>query len=326
MQFHNFAAFELGSKTKKHLRNADFIERAVNAALAPSRESKRVTKHLLDKVTFRSFGPLGFPELARADLHDRVFLKKAVEHTLRTLVPEVALPDAWAFDVEFSIDGSFIVGTDLEFAKLNVQYHKRVPPEDSSLSPAFLLSFIFNARADAYLSADYMAEIVTTPVSSGIIRAKFRELVAKRDRSASQIEIFQSQFLDDAKAVREVINSGERSFDEFLNVLEKVQTQKFKRWLGTRNPDSELLREYYRSATAESWIDRLPSKSIRFVITTLAGVGADLIFPTGGVGTGVGISLGALDTFLVDRFLKGWRPNQFIEGELRRFTSEMDAR
>ena len=253
-----------------------------------------MTKHLLNTISFRSLGPSkslpqGFPALARTDLHDAAFLKKAVEHTIRTLVPDVVLPDAWTFGVNFASDDSFIVGTTLDFAKLNVQYHKRVPPEDSSLSPAFLLAFICNARADAYLAADYMAEIVTTPIASGIIRAKFHELLAKRERSADQIEIFQNQFLNDARAIREAINSGERSFDEFLIILERVQATKFKKWLGTRNPDAELLREYYKSATAENWIDKLPSKSIRFVITTLAGVGADMIFPTGGVGTGVGV-------------------------------------
>ena len=112
------------------------------------------------------------------------------------------------------------------------------PPEHSSLSPALLLSFLCNARADAYFAADYMAEIVTTPVASGIINAKFHELLAKRERSSGQIEMFQNQFLDDARAMREAINSGERSFEEFLVILEKAQ--KFKKWLGTRNPDTEL--------------------------------------------------------------------------------------
>lgn len=324
MQFHNFAAFELGGKTKKRLSNAEVIERVVERVLGKSRETKRVTMRLLNKITFRSLGiskalPQGFPALVREDLHDTSFVTKAVEHTICTLVPEVVLPDRWTFGVNFASDESFIVGTTLDFEKLNTQYHKRVPPEDSSLSPAFLLAFLCNARADAYFAADYMAEIVTTPMASGIIRAKFQELLAKRERSASQIELFQSQFLDDARAVREAINSGERTFDEFLTILERAQ--KFKKWLGERNPDTELLREYYKTVTSESWVDRLPSKSLRFVLTTLAGFGADMIFPTGGIGTGVGVGLGVIDTFLVDRFLKGWRPNQFIEGELQKFTS-----
>ena len=324
MQFHNFSAFEINGKDKKRFSNAEAIERVIEQTLGKSQASKRITKDFLNKISFRSLGvsrtlPQGFPVLAREDLHDAAFVKNAVEHTLRTLIPGVLLPDVWTFGLTFSNDDSFVVGTTLDFAKLNIQYHKRFPPEHSSLSPAFLLSFLYNARADAYFAADYMAEIVTTPVASGIINVKFHELMSKRDRNAGQIEMFQNQYLDDARAVREAINSGERTFDEFIMILEKAQ--KFKKWLGARNPDAELLREYYKAATAESWVDRLPSKSLRFVLTTLAGVGADMVFPTGGVGTGVGVGLGAIDAILLDRVLKGWRPNQFIEGELRKFTS-----
>ena len=27
--------------------------------------------------------------------------------------------------------------------------------------------------------------------------------------------------------------------------------------------------------------------------------------------------IGALDTFFIDKLLKGWKPNQFVEGEIR---------
>ena len=56
MQFHNFAAFELGGKTKKRLSNAEVIERVVERVLGKSRETKRVTMRLLNKITFRSLG------------------------------------------------------------------------------------------------------------------------------------------------------------------------------------------------------------------------------------------------------------------------------
>ena len=132
MQFHNFGAVEIGSKTKKRLSNAEFIERAVEITLGKSRETKRVTKHLLNKITFRSLVnsktlPQGFPALVRGDLHDAAFVKKAVEHTIRTLIPEVVLPDVWTFGVVFGTDDSFIVGTTLDFEKINVQYHNDLP-------------------------------------------------------------------------------------------------------------------------------------------------------------------------------------------------------
>jgi hypothetical protein len=40
------------------------------------------------------------------------------------------------------------------------------------------------------------------------------------------------------------------------------------------------------------------------------------------LGIPAGLALGATDSFIVDRLLKGWRPNQFIEGPLRDFVCE----
>jgi hypothetical protein len=249
-------------------------------------------------------------------------VRKSVEHILRTLVANFTVQSELIFDVVFAEDGSFVVGSNLEFARLNEQYHKIIPPEHSSLSPAYLLSFILNARLDAYFAANYMAEIVTSSIASGIIEAKFRELVARRHKSAAEIELFQEQHLDDARAIREAINSGERTFEEFLEILEKAE--RFKEWIGTRNPDESLIKEYFKEVTAESWVDKLPSKSFRFVFTTLTGLGADLVFPTGGIGTMIGAGVGGIDSLLLDKLLKGWKPNQFVQGPLREFTSRTD--
>ena len=97
------------------------------------------------------------------------------------------------------------------------------------------------------------------------------------------------------------------------------RADRFKTWLSDCNPDGTLLQEYYNTATSDSWIEKLPTKSLRFVFTTLGGAAADLFLPTGGLGTAVGAGLGAVDSLLLDRLLKGWKPNQFVEGELSEF-------
>ena len=37
---------------------------------------------------------------------------------------------------------------------------------------------------------------------------------------------------------------------------------------------------------------------------------------------GVGSALSAADSFLVERILKGWKPNQFVEGSLHKFVEQ----
>jgi hypothetical protein len=234
------------------------------------------------------------------------------------LVPEIELPEDWTFDV-VPVGEEFLVGTNLDFAEINKHYHKRVPPEHSTINADFLLGFILHAKADAYFAAEYMAEIVTSPISSSIINRTLTQILSTRQKNLNQIEFFQQVHLNNARAVREAINSGERSFADFIELLSRAD--RFKKWLGDRNPDGTLLEEYYRAVTAYSWIEKLPTKSLRFVFTTAGGVAADLFLPTGGLGMAVGAGLGAVDSLLLDRLLKGWKPNQFVEGEGREFTS-----
>jgi hypothetical protein len=112
----------------------------------------------------------------------------------------------------------------------------------------------------------------------------------------------------------QAINSGERTFQDFLRLLDK--SPKFKAWLKGAHPDRGLLSEHHRSISSTSWIESLPAKAIRFVIFNGAGLIADKF-----VGPAGSIALGAVDNFLVDKVFKGWRPSQFVEGSLRQFTN-----
>ncbi len=115
--------------------------------------------------------------------------------------------------------------------------------------------------------------------------------------------------LNDCRKVREAINAGERTFAEFMPVLEKAAH--FKTWLANQNADANLLAEYYKAVTDSGPMNSLPGKTMRYIAVSLAGI-AGLI---------PGLVLGAADEFFADKLLKGWRPNHFIEGSLREFTS-----
>lgn len=126
MQLHKLNTYELGGniynkgEQRQRFSNSNSIERVITQIFGKSRETKRIMRHLLDKMSFRSLGisnslPQGFTALAQEDLHDVEFVKKAVEHTLRALIPGVVLPDVWTFKLTFASDYSFIVGTTLDF-------------------------------------------------------------------------------------------------------------------------------------------------------------------------------------------------------------------
>jgi hypothetical protein len=214
------------------------------------------------------------------------------------------------------------VDTNLDFEKLNSIYHQGVSPKHSSLTPNYILLHIVDSRSDSYFTADYLAEIVTKPVHSEIIRLKHYDFLRARDRSAASIEFFKEMALPNFPTIREAINSGERTVSELLKLLD--QAQRFRSWLHAANPDNELLARYTRAATEATWADKLPTKTTRWVVATGLGVAVDVIAPTG-LGTLGGLGFSAVDGLVLDKVIKGWRPNHFIEGPYKEFVERRAA-
>lgn len=320
---HDFTTFQFKGTQEKGLykRKKDLLIHIFERALGETRDSRRAAKKFLSRVPVKDMNqgfnhPQGIGGLARDDLNDPDYVQAAIEAVLTELVPNIVLPKKWNFGVIKTSSG-FVTDSNLNFEDINKEYHKTVPPEHSTITPGFLLSEFLHARADICFSSRYLSEFITTPAASKIMRIKFANLLEKRFENARQIELFQEMHLGEARQIRNAINSGERSFDEFLEVLDKAQ--KFKKWLGDTNPDIGILTEYYKSTVSDTWVEKLPTKGARFVFFTGAGLLVDAVVPTG-FGTASGVALGAADAFVIDKFLKGWRPNQFIEGPLGDFT------
>ncbi|MEJ0046298.1 MAG: hypothetical protein WDN04_09360 [Rhodospirillales bacterium] len=314
---YGFASIKLEKHAdKKKIRTADEVRETVERALGVSAASKKITRRLLDRFEFRDVG-LGnskdSSEVASEELADSSRLANYVKTYLNYAVPSFTLPPTWEFRFIKKDDqsGRFYVMTDLDFDGINRQYHKSVSPTHSSISPEYIMSHILDAKIDVDLASNYMSEVITSQLCSDLIRVRFKSLLIRRDISLRDIELFQTVTLRDAHAVREAINSGERSFAEFLPILKRAH--RFKQWLAGRNPDAILLNDYYQSIVVDGWVNKLPVKALRYVFTTFAGL-ANL---------GAGLAVGAADEFVVDKVLKGWRPNQFVDGPLKKFVDEI---
>ncbi|MDH2341529.1 hypothetical protein [Bradyrhizobium sp. SSUT77] len=248
---------------------------------------------------------------ARADCDDPHFVSMSARTVLETLRPSFAIPKNMHFRV-INLGGEFAIDTNLDFDAINRSSN------GNAISGAYILAHIVSSRADTYFAADYMSELVTSPANSALIRLKHFDFVRRRIKSEDQHDMFENVVLNDARTVREVLNSKERSITEFFRLLDVGA--KFRGWMHAQHPDAQLVREYYDQVNKETWIGRLPGKSLRFVFFTGAGMLADMFAPTG-LGTAAGLTLGAADSLLVDKLLRGWRPSQFIEGPLKRFVN-----
>lgn len=316
VQVHDFVQFRVGGKQKAELSADEEIAAMMNDTYGRTRQTRQFVRSLVKfvatktKINYFLHNRENMVDVARRDLIDDAFVDGAARDILSTLVPNFRVPSGWYFRALPADGGGFYANSNYDFARLNAEYHKTVPVEHSSLSPAFILSHLLDARMDLQLSCYYLAELLTTPSTTKIVGRIFSDLLFKRDRNQQQIVTFQEILLRDGRAIREAINSGKRNFSDFIQILEKASV--FKGWLRGLSPDDNVLREYQKKATEGSWVASLPSKVLRFAAASVAGL----------VNPGLGLGLSAADSFLVDKLGRGWKPDQFVQGTLRSFIGD----
>ena len=321
---HDFVQFQLvGSKEKgfinsKEGRVKNLFERSLGKSGATNRAAIEFSRTVrVQKISEGIADESGLPALARADLDNPDFVHQAIALSLKEKAPNTPLGDNWRF-IPHRVKDGFLIETNLDFDRLNEEYRKSWPVEHSTLTPQFLLTDLLEAHAGLHFASLYGSDVITTPLSSRIMQLKLQRVVESRLGNLAEIELFQNATIGKGNTIREEINSGERSFEEFLDLLEHAA--QFKVWLVKQEPDQSLVQNYYSEVIAGTWAEKLPAKSFRWVLFTGAGLLLDLIIPTG-LGTAAGVALSAGDAFLLDKIAKGWKPNQFVEGPLRQFTS-----
>jgi hypothetical protein len=319
LRSYGFGIFEVGGMKKKRLSKHEELEQIIERTLGSSKASKKQIKRLVSGMSFPrvedDMPADKLTEAARADLVDETFVRAAIGQCLSSLLPNYTLPRDWHFRCFTLNDGSFAVDTNLDFASLNAEYHKTIPSSHSSITPDYLINFIYDAHAGTFLASRYGAEFVLDPLCSAIIKLRYLSLLRRRERSVSEIDLFQDLHLD-GRNISGALKAKERSFEEFLELLGRAR--KFKEWLRSTNPDAKLVKEYFEAVTRQTWVDRLPTKGMRWVITTGLAAVVEAFYPTGAaIAAAQGLSLA--DATVLDRIVKGWKPDQFVKGPMSEF-------
>lgn len=254
------------------------------------------------------------------DFNDSDYVESSIDHLIKIYAPDYRHKGRIVFRLKKK--GKFLTAnTNIDFSALNQAYHKRVSPTHSSMSSAYLLSHLFEVRRDIYLATRYESEIATDAINSRLLSLKYEDLTKRRIRSEHSLELFQDFVLDDARAIREAINSGSQSFSDLLRVVDKAS--RFKEWLTGKPEDAQLVKDYFREISTETWIDKLPIRSARWVLFTGVGMLIDLAGAQGigtAAATATNIALSGADNFILNKILRGWKPNQFVDGPLAVFS------
>jgi hypothetical protein len=258
----------------------------------------------------------GASEEAVLDLQDGEYVRTAIAALLNHFVPEYSQPSPLLFDVVRD-DAFFRLITNVDFDTVNSFYHSRVPVEQSSLDAPLLLGVLVASREDVRSASEITADLAVPPSHSIVARCKFDEVIRKRTKSQEVIGHFQD-FVLDGRSIGEAVNSGSRNMADVLQLVDKAR--KFKEWIKNQPEDAKLRDEYCKELMRLSWVDQLPAKSIRWALFTAAATTIGLL-SSPPVGVASRVALSASDKFLVDRLIRGWRPNHFVQGPLRNFIS-----
>jgi len=172
-----------------------------------------------------------------------------------------------------------------------------------------------------YDSITYTSEMLTNSSISTYPTSRIQRIFDTRLKSEKQISNFHNFVLPEFYDLKLTVDSGAKNFDEFMELWRKAK--KFKDWLRNEEPNAELLTTYLRKISEESWLDRLPVKTLRWILFTAAGITASNLVEhdvseLAGAGAGVGVSF--FNDLLLDKIIKqNYKPNQFVEREYTDF-------
>jgi hypothetical protein len=290
----------------------DELRRICIDVIGKSGKGRRTAQRIQGLIKVRNHENI-ILEGARKSFADQEYINYSAKSIIRSLIPENINVDDVVFQTEKTGSG-IAIATNINFSELNKVYHKYVPPTHSTINPALILSHTLDVESELYFSSNNLSEIATSGLSANLISHKINYILEKSIKSSEDIKDFQGFVFDDAKSLGEAINKKLIDLDDLILVLKN--SRKFKKWIISIEPDQDLIKSYYSEVTKKTIVDKLPGKSVRWAIFTGAGIIADGL-ATGGLGTAAGIGLGALDTFYLDKLISGWKPNQFIEDEVK---------
>lgn len=311
-QFHNYVSFNVsGNQATGALKTpAERLEFDLRGMGIQKKDAKNFVQKFLDIVPFRKlsgnyFTQGGIVGAANSDLLDAQFVRQAAKKIIETVPGGHCLGSEFKFEILNSELGNFVF-TNTNFDAINHNrsvYHPPIEP----LTVAHILSNILEARADLTLASFYGGDFITSSTTSAIIQVKHSEILHRMQINTEERQQFVELILPDTPSLAEVIDKGERSFNDFLLLLDR--SLRFKDWLHKINPDENLIRSYMQDISSEGWIQRLPAKSVRYMLT----IALDVTNPI------AGFVAGFVDNFVVEKLFNGWRPNHFVTSRLAPF-------
>ena len=245
--------------------------------------------------------------------------ESAVATIIRKLAPEYQQPQDLRFKINLQRSTTFTVETNIDFEKANCSHASSPPSSHPVLTSAYIVSLLQGAYTSVFYGATFNSEVSVGTLEAALGLHALEGVLSRSATGEKNIGEFVELTLDNTYAIREAVNTGRVTFFEVLSLLDAAD--KFRHWVAGVPDDKDLKRAYYQEVVKDSKLERLPLKTSRWACFTAAGLSIDLL-GAGGLGTAAGVALGAADTFLVDKWVAGWKPNHFIEGDFKKLFAD----
>jgi hypothetical protein len=247
----------------------------------------------------------------KSDLESPNYLEKAIPELVRSMSGDRDPQTG----VRFSIDkvGDFYrVSSNVDLSRLHL-FTDTPLSESDSLDEAHILSKLTRPREALSWSSTYASDLYTDSQSEVLLSLLLEPAFEESALHGQQLALFTKEILG-GKSVRDAVNSGQRTFGDVLDLLDRAG--RFKDWILQQPFDSDLLNEYVNEVGQFEQLDSVPSKVLRWAFCTSIGIAT---IPAHVI---IGASLALFDQLLTKRIFGGWLPNQFVERRLSVFTSE----
>lgn len=285
--------------------------------------SRRAAMRFLRSASVRNLdesaeGSKDVCDCSRQDVFVPDYVRLAVREAIITFTGAPP-PHGWYFEVAPK-QGRFCVESNIDYGALSRQvqasFGRRL-----EITPALLLDCLHQARVDLHLAAKGGSELLTSQLSSVLISHRLRDVIQRASvNRLDDIRMFETVVLQGHR-VADAVRAGEKSLEDVVSLV--TRGHRFRSWLADQPWEANLLAEYYAAVTQRTWIDSLPGKQVRFAGFTALGLLAESIAPSSGIGATIGVAVGVVDSFLLDRMVKGWSPGFFIERELLPFVKKV---
>lgn len=268
-------------------------------------KSKKFAKKIARLIKVHEL-PSGFIKLLEEQIRDESFLRNVTNEVLKHDIPNFNAFDKVRYELEFLDSVNFRIHTNIQVNDLYRFTHE---------SPVMAL---IGGIEDMYVMSQYSSEISVPEFNASIIRLKTKDILDRSKSSQKNIEAFNHYVYNESWALREAINTKRIHVKAILKILDKATS--YKDWLSNIENDSNLLREYIAKVEEKSILEKIPSRGVRFfVFNGLSTIISAIASPEISIPTT--IALNSFDAFCLEKLKTNWKPNQFIENELKPLVS-----